>query len=37
VLCQKGMDDIAQHYLSKAGILAVDWLQFNKLLVVCQF
>ena len=23
VLCQKGMDDIAQHYLSKAGILAV--------------
>src|SRR4051812_30093820 len=23
VLCQKGIDDIAQHYLSKAGILAV--------------
>src|SRR5919112_2451554 len=23
VLCQKGMDDIAQHYLSKAGVLAV--------------
>jgi chaperonin GroEL (HSP60 family) len=23
VLCQKGMDDIAQHYLSKSGILAV--------------
>src|SRR5689334_19467810 len=23
VLCQKGMDDIAQHYLAKAGILAV--------------
>src|SRR5271157_714742 len=23
VVCQKGMDDIAQHYLSKAGILAV--------------
>jgi thermosome len=23
VLCQKGVDDIAQHYLSKAGILAV--------------
>jgi archaeal chaperonin len=22
-LCQKGMDDIAQHYLSKAGVLAV--------------
>ena len=23
VLCQKGIDDIAQHYLSKAGIMAV--------------
>ena len=23
VVCQKGMDDIAQHYLAKAGILAV--------------
>ena len=23
VLCQKGIDDIAQHYLSKAGILAI--------------
>src|SRR5919109_1510967 len=23
VLCQKGIDDIAQHYLAKAGILAV--------------
>jgi thermosome len=23
VLCQKGMDDMAQHYLAKAGILAV--------------
>jgi len=23
VICQKGIDDIAQHYLSKAGILAV--------------
>ena len=23
VLCQKGLDDMAQHYLSKAGILAV--------------
>jgi thermosome len=23
VICQKGMDDIAQHYLAKAGILAV--------------
>ena len=23
VLCQKGIDDMAQHYLSKAGILAV--------------
>ena len=23
VICQKGIDDIAQHYLSKNGILAV--------------
>ena len=23
VLCQKGMDDVAQHYLAKAGVLAV--------------
>jgi thermosome len=23
VICQKGMDDIAQHYLSKAGVMAV--------------
>jgi chaperonin GroEL (HSP60 family) len=23
VLCQKGIDDIAQHYLAKAGIIAV--------------
>ena len=23
LICQKGMDDIAQHYLAKAGILAV--------------
>jgi len=34
LLCQKGIDDIAQHYLSKAGILAVRRLKesdINKL------
>jgi chaperonin GroEL (HSP60 family) len=34
VLCQKGIDDIAVHYLARAGILAVKspkWLRSIKL------
>ena len=27
VLCQKGIDEMAQHYLAKSGILAVDELK----------
>ena len=31
VLCQKGIDDIAQHYLSKAGIMAVRRIKENDM------
>ncbi len=31
VLCQKGIDDIAQHYLAKEGILAVRRVKENDM------
>jgi len=31
VICQKGIDDVAQHYLAKAGILAVRRVKWPRL------